>query len=629
MKRSLLGPFLCIIAFGLAAQWLTERSVSRAVVIGGADRLLLETAARAGDRTAAYLGQALELATINAAMASSAHIVPPSLEMFRLTLWREMLGRNDLDIAAIGFANGDYVEAQRLGDGRVRTGTANAQTGGDLVLRAADGQGRPLAEEFRNKGYDPRLRPWYGSAAASGKPGWAEPYAIVSTLQPVMSAVVPFFDPEGNLAGVTAVDIGLARLASFLGDAESVQGGLALILDGHGNVLASSAGVDGPGTSARGGKALETPASAVLARMRADPGHVIAFQVGSRRCRAVAIALDEKLALSWSLAFVYPEDAFLAGLAAADEASLVVLLAALALTVAFAFSAAHRVSRPLQRLGSAVSSLDLDPGAQSLPGVEELMAREDEIGRLAISFDTQAKRLAESFASLTASIGEKEILLRELNHRVKNNLQIVSSLISAQAHRSGDPGTAEGLERLQERIQAMAYVHEDIVYSGNLEAVDMDRYLARVSDSLAISSSIAEPGRPSSSCAVTIEVLQGRVSLPADRALPCGLIVNELVANSYKHAFEGRGEGRIRVSLTEAPTAGLPEDSILSLVVEDDGVGFAAGSQAETPASEDPGTKGLGRLLVGALADQLGGKPSTESGAAGTRYTITFPRRRP
>ncbi len=609
MKRSLLFPFLAIIFLGIGTIWFIDRTVSRRTLGSAMDELLLETAEGLQFRAVSYIDGAILLAESNASMALSAQ-ASATLDGFRLTLWRQLKGRRDVDLACIAFSNGEYIEAQRLGD-RVRTGQSGKATGGALVLESVDEDGRPSGVELRREAYDPRKRPWYLAAQGAGHATWTPPYSLVSSGEMAMAAAVPFYDEKG-LAGVTTVDIRMGAVSGFLAEASSVSGSLCFILDDKGKLIASSISL--PLEGLIGGRKPQAPAALVAAAAGGANGWIKRIKENGRAWRLTSLDLTGKAGLPWLLVTAFPEDPFLSRLAQADSYSLAILLLVLATTLGFGFSAAHRVSRPLRRLGLLAEAFDPDaPGLDM--GLEEESRREDEIGRLALAFDRMSRRLAESFSSLHDSIEEKEVLLKELNHRVKNNLQIVSSLVSSQAYSITDEETRKGLESLQDRIQAMAYVHEDVFHSGDMGSVDMDRYLSRISEAL-VTGCVAVDGRRAGTCPVSLEVVPGGVFLSMDKALPCGLIVNELVSNCLRHAFPGREEGRVRVALADQGDSGY------LLTVTDDGIGLEAGKAASSSRRE-----GMGSSLVEALTAQLGGKMTVSSSPGGTVHSLGFPKR--
>jgi PAS domain S-box-containing protein len=208
--------------------------------------------------------------------------------------------------------------------------------------------------------------------------------------------------------------------------------------------------------------------------------------------------------------------------------------------------------------------------------------------------------------SLMESLREKELLLQEVHHRVKNNLQVICSLINLQQYESGDSADAgRSLLDMEARVRSMALVHELLYQSEDFALVDFSSYVGQLCDHL-LSAYLEDPGRVR--LAVSIE----EVSLSLDKAIPCGLLINELVVNALKHAFPGDRPGTIEVAMRRLG------DGRVSLTVSDDGTGTAA------DGIEEGGRKTIGLSLVRSLASQLGGVYDSES-AAGTRVSIAFP----
>lgn len=220
---------------------------------------------------------------------------------------------------------------------------------------------------------------------------------------------------------------------------------------------------------------------------------------------------------------------------------------------------------------------------------------------LVLARDVTARREAED--QIKASLAEKELLLREINHRVKNNLQIVSSLLYLQSRDVQMPQVRTVLETSQDRIKAMALVHEKLYQSPDLARIDFGDYIHSLTTELYSSFGLGVSG-------IGLVVDVDEVKLGIDSAIPCGPIVNELVSNSLKHAFPGRSDGEIRINLK---TAG----EIHTMVVKDNGIGFPVDldiSQVES----------LGLTIVKALAAQLGGQVSLYT-TGGATTEINFP----
>jgi PAS domain S-box-containing protein len=214
--------------------------------------------------------------------------------------------------------------------------------------------------------------------------------------------------------------------------------------------------------------------------------------------------------------------------------------------------------------------------------------------------DITERKTAEK--ALHASLAEKEVLLKEIHHRVKNNLQVISSLLSLQSTRLQDDELITVFKESQYRIRAMSIIHEKLYQSGNLAAINFSDYLQTVTHEL-----VHTFGRGG----VEVEVESNPVFLEIDVAIPCGLIANELVTNSLKHAFPNRRKGKITISLKRAGTSGA------EMCVRDDGIGIPKGVDFQH-------TKSMGILVVRSLVDQISGKLELERNG-GTTIRINFP----
>lgn len=584
MKRMILFPFLGLIVVGTLCCWLLYTAGSQAIVIKAVDALVLESAGRTRDRIVDYLDGVAKFAREEATVVQARE---PSESRLRAILWRLVHDNPDVDIAAVGFPDGEYIEAERLMDGSTGLGLAGRDTGGALVKYESDESGLPRRELARQARYDPRDRPWYSAAASADGPVWVKPYALQLSGQLSATVAVPIRDEGGRLDAVAGVALKLAHLEKFLSAASRARGAFIFIVDHSGQLLAAS--------GASPSMAEKLPS--LILSSASSHGSVIRAEINRERYRLVT--LDEELAegLPWRVAVALPEAEFLSGFASADRDVFLAICAMILAAIAVAFISAYRISMPLRRLGEAVSAIEpLARDSVAELSIAALSRRDDEIGHLAGRFSALSRRLDEDFLEQRRAVEEKELLLRELNHRVKNNLQIISSLVSSQVAVAEGP-MRDGLLLLDARIQTMAYVHEELCVSGDAASVDMDDYFERICESLAAGIAHARP--------VAIRVERGGLAFPANLAMPCGLIVNELVTNSIRHAFVGRAYGSIEISLTES-------EGYL-LVVADDGVGCSAES-----------LQGTGRGLVEALAAQLGGDSRMESGPWGTRVTIAF-----
>ena len=214
-------------------------------------------------------------------------------------------------------------------------------------------------------------------------------------------------------------------------------------------------------------------------------------------------------------------------------------------------------------------------------------------------------KLQQANNQLQAALHEKEILLKEIHHRVKNNLQVISSLLTLQSNRLRDPLAVEAFRESQSRIRAMALIHEKLYQSGDLAHIDFGDYMRQLTGDLLQAYSLQ-----STKAVLRLEV--AKVFLGVDRAVPGGLIVNELVTNALKYAFPGERSGEIAVTLRKEESG-----NTVFLEVQDNGVGLPAGFDVHK-------TETLGLYLVRQLTRQLEGSLEIEQ-RSGVMFRVRFP----
>ena len=220
--------------------------------------------------------------------------------------------------------------------------------------------------------------------------------------------------------------------------------------------------------------------------------------------------------------------------------------------------------------------------------------------------DREVRERAEE--ALVGSLREKEALLKEVHHRVKNNLQVITSLLRIEGRRIDHAITKTVLDQMQGRIQSMALLHETLYRSGNFARVDLAAYLGQLAQQV-FRSQMAQPGR------VELHLDLQPVQMDIDQAIPCGLIVNELVSNSLKHAFAEGRPGQVWIALHPAR-----DGAGLTLSVRDSGPGLP-------PDFDLKRTRSLGLQLVSDLARQLEGSLTVVPGPD-AHFEVTFHRAR-
>jgi two-component sensor histidine kinase len=260
------------------------------------------------------------------------------------------------------------------------------------------------------------------------------------------------------------------------------------------------------------------------------------------------------------------------------------------------------VSRGVMRLVDVVNAY----------GRDELTARADlrrsprEIRQFAEAFSAMAGRIVARETELKRSAEDKEILLREVHHRVKNNLQVISSFLSLQSRNLRDEAARLALVEARARVRTLALVHDHLHIGDGTQFLDFPTFLRNLAEQLARIHGLPARG-------IAIEVEAAPIDLSQSSAIALALFITEAISNAIEHAFPPPRGGIIRITLT------LPDDGNAVLTVVDDGIG--ADSAAAEPDSRH---SGIGTSLMRAFADQLGGSAETERGE-GTRITLRFP----
>ena len=262
--------------------------------------------------------------------------------------------------------------------------------------------------------------------------------------------------------------------------------------------------------------------------------------------------------------------------------------------------------QPLRRLSAAVRRWQ--GGGSFDPG--DLAGAPDEVLQLAASFQESTDSLRQKELELSRAHEKQNLLVMEVHHRVKNNLQVIASLLNLQGSRIRVPEAQAEFQAARDRVRALATLHRHLYADGELHTINMRSFLEELCGQLfqALGETLDQTGAEGNArIQLVIEAPELRMS--SDQAVPLALIVTEAVTNSVRYAFPGGRTGRIEVRLTE-------HDGVLDLDIRDDGVGIEAGRQPE-PGARD----GIGLQLIRGFSRQLGAKLSVEGGQ-GTRYAV-------
>jgi len=204
---------------------------------------------------------------------------------------------------------------------------------------------------------------------------------------------------------------------------------------------------------------------------------------------------------------------------------------------------------------------------------------------------------------LEQSIKEKEVLLKEVHHRVKNNMQVISSILNLQSSYITDEHALSIIRESQDRIKSMSFVHESLYQSDTLSEVNFAEYIENITRNLYYSYGRSQGG-------IELEFELEKIFLNLDTSIPCGLIINELMSNAMKYAFQGRPIGKVRISLSKL------SDGRLKLIVADNGIGLP-------PELDIENAESLGLQLVTTLITQISGELEIDNDN-GTTFTIIF-----
>ena len=255
---------------------------------------------------------------------------------------------------------------------------------------------------------------------------------------------------------------------------------------------------------------------------------------------------------------------------------------------------------PLRRLSQAVRRWQT--GAAFNPG--DLAGAPDEVLDLASCFRDATAVLRDKEAELVRSQEQQNLLVLEVHHRVKNNLQVIASLLNLQASRIRVPEARAEFQAARDRVRALATLHRHLYADGGLHTINMRSFLTELCGQLFQAMGEEENDR----IKLSIEAPELRMS--SDQAVPLALIVTEAVTNSVKYAFPGGRSGHVSVNLTE-------QEGAMDLVISDDGVGIPVGKSETESGTRD----GIGLQLIRGFARQLGGSLSVQQGP-GTRYAV-------
>ena len=264
------------------------------------------------------------------------------------------------------------------------------------------------------------------------------------------------------------------------------------------------------------------------------------------------------------------------------------------------------VTRPLRAMQRAVDAWRLG-GPFTVPPTQNLP---DELRALALTFKRATRTLARREAELRVAVTRQDLAMQEIHHRVKNNLQIVASLLNLQASRIRLPEARAEFQSARDRVRALATVHRHLYAHGELHTINMRTFLLELCGQLFQAMGETINGR------LMLDIEAPELEMSSDQAVPLSLIVTEAVTNAIKYAYPAGRSGTISVRLR-------PAGEGIELEIKDDGIGMPLGRAETATGTRD----GIGIQLINGFARQLGAKLAVEQGQ-GTRYLVQMKLRR-
>ena len=590
---------------------LTYRS-NQVAIRNLTDGLTTEISARIDTHLKQFLDSTLSVTAIHADLIAAGQLDHHDQQQMETYFFRNMYHYPLVNSMYFGNESGGLVGSGRDGNVPYVTGTAG-YTAGTFYKYAVDSEGvrTSLLSEFPD--FDARNRMWFREAERQRTAVWSEPYVLFTGQDMAIAASYPVVLHDGTFAGTLAVDLFLSQLSEFLQDMNLYTNGTACIVDHDGFLVATSTGEslftprtdDRPPLRLFAGdsehsivrKAYEVMNTQAPSDEDSAKSAVIRFRVGREGFTMTTVPVKTESSAGaypeWYSVVVLPDSDFTAAI---DRNYRFVLVATVVFVLAIILIALHiasSVSRPVINLSETICAYS---GGDLPPVPPESIIRE--LVELNRSFNTMTERL-------TRTLNERETLIRELNHRTKNNMNVISSMLRLQSDYIDDPRLTQVLEDLESRIQSMALVHQKLYQSGDLTHIRLDEYLTDLVDLLSHGTGAAER-------AISFQLHVEPVNVPVDIAVPCGLVVSELITNAMKHAFSPDSPGNITVELQKAAPG------YLSLVVKDDGKGYAPDFRPREQNS-------LGLQTVYAIVEsQLAGSVELDSDD-GMRWRFTFP----
>lgn len=483
--------------------------------------------------------------------------------------------------------------------------------------------------------YDPRTRRWYIKAVEEHKLVWTSPYIFYSSQKPGITTSSPVYGENGKLQGVVGVDIEIDEISDFLSKLTVGKNGLAFIFNKNGDVIAfpDKAKITQKNSKSKSDVRLikineidEPITRKAFASLKIDSSNIVfdepvftEFNYEGENYHAMFAPFTNDQ-WEWSIGLYLPENDYLGTIKESRLFNFYILGLFLFIYGIIAFIMAKSIEKPLAQLEKetvliAAGDLDVKLSVKShykeiqnmadsfLIMKQNLKDKHGELTTANSQLLTEISNKEKTEKLLKTSLSEKEIIIKETHHRVKNNLQVISSLLNLQAQHQSNKVVADIMLKSQLRVHSMALVHDNLYQSNSLSKIDLKKYTEYLLKHIIVS--FEQENK-----IIKSEIICDNITITIDNAIPCGLIINEIVTNSMKYAFIEKDFGLIKLNITQ-------NDKYISFIISDDGVGFDSDIDVQN-------IKSLGFKLIYSLVDQLNGKIYIKSSSSGTEILFNF-----
>lgn len=608
-----LAPLVIVVAaFGVATFRAYESSVHDLT-----DRVALETVERINTHVAAFLEKVNTITAGDAMLIANGYLDSEDQDSLTAFFRHQIPMVPTVSSVYFGNSEGGLAGAGIGTEGRYVTGTAGFAAG-TFFKTTVNSFGNPIETVASLPEFDARERTWYRNALRTDGPTWSDPYVLFTGQDMAVAASRQVRASDETLLGVVSVDLFLSQLSRYLAKLDMPETSLSYIVDDTGYLVATSLShpvftASREGTPGQRIAVADYPSELVTATVSADGTAMNAdrvkidgtwYVVASRPIHGGSIP-------AWHTTVVIPESYYLSDVVRTFQVAVLSIILVTVAVFAVVLWLSWVVTRPLIAL---VSELDRFTGEERPMMPRRTTIRE--IAQLIGSFKAMSDQLYDTLQRLNvevrerkAALDEREVLIRELNHRTKNNMNVISAMLRLRAATVKNDEVIAVFQELDHRITSMALAHQKLYQSKRLSQIDIGDYLTDLIGRIGT-------GVGFDAQAVNVSTEVDHRPVPIDVAVPIGIVLNELLTNIAKHAFAAEP---VQVEAEESPNVvakdeprvsisfRVTDDNTAILIVADNGSGFPPEVTVDPP-------KTLGLQTISMIVEhQLQGRVSFQN----------------